>query len=926
MTSDRTSGANALHTAVRAFLLVAFLVLTIPLALRAQTGELRGHVTSRESGEPVLRATVALVGTKLGAVSDMHGEFTVRHVPPGRYTVRVTYLGYRTEEVADVAVADGVARLDVVLEAAAIRQADVVVHAKAGTGTESALLNERRKSANVSDGISAAQIRRLPDATGADALGRVTGLSIVGGRYANIRGSNERYNNTQLNGVTMVSTDPGKRSFSFDLVPSSLLENTIVAKTFTPNLPGDFSGGLVQLNTIDFPDQQSFRVSVSSSYVSGTTFNQMQLGPRGSTDYLGIDDGNRALPPDFPDTAKLTRNTGNYTPAQIAGYARELPNNYAIKSLAASPNMSAVLSYGDRFNVLGNDLGLVAALSYRNSYDRTDIIRYDTTLGSIAKYDYSGVQNSYSVLWGGILNMSYKLGDLHTISIRNTYNRTAEDQLTQVSGINNGDVENHPTVFQYLQRAFYSGQVGGDHVIPELNNLRVQWKGFGSLGYRDEPDLRRITYARSAGDSSQPLQTPLSPTLVNAYGVGRVYTNLDEDLAGFSGDATLPVGDVRIRFGGLGENKSRRVSTRSFSYMLSNKGIQLSTAALDTLFIPSHINPDSITIEESTSPSDKYSGESHLAAAYLMADAPFEIAEQRFRVIAGARMENSRVVVHTVDANAKPLIVDYPTKDVLPAASLIYEVSPIVNLRLAYSKTLARPDFREFARSVFYDFIADALTYGNAGLKRTVIANYDARFEIFPEPGELLAVSVFHKDFTDAIEEVALPTGSTQLEKTWENTNGVNTGVELEVRKSFGFIADALAPVSFSVNYTWLDSKLDLTSGQGKRQRRLQGQSPYIVNAGLYYDNADLGTSVNLAYNRIGERISSVSVAATPDLVEQPRDRVDFTISQSFLTNYEIKLSVKDILAQDVVFMEADRRARVDKQSPVVTLGITLKL
>jgi outer membrane receptor protein involved in Fe transport len=891
----------------------------------AQSGELRGHVTNQESGEPIVRATVQIAGTKLGALTDLHGVYTIRKVPAGHYTVKATFVGYREEEVANVDIESGVATLDIVMRQVAIQTKEVKVTAKGGSGTEAALLAQQRKSANVSDGISAAQIRRLPDATAASALARVTGLSIVGNRYANIRGSNERYNNTQLNGVTIVSTEPGKRAFSFDLVPSNLLENTVVAKTFTPDLPGDFSGGLVRLNTIDFPDREVFRLSIASSFVDGTTFRTMEMGPRGSTDYLGIDDGTRALPSNFPDTPRISRNNGAYTPQQIAAFARELPNNYRISPLQASPNMNFVLSYGDRFDLFDNDLGIVAALSYRNSYDRSAIRRYDTTTGSVPKYEYSGVENRYSTLWGGLLNLSYKLSDLHSISIRNTYNHSTDDELTKVQGVVNSDYENHPYVFEYLERSFYSGQISGEDLIPELNNLRIEWRGFGSLGNRHEPDLRRITYTRSNGDTSQPLQTPLSPTLVNAYGVGRVYTELDEDLAGGAADITLPIGDLRLKVGALDENKSRRVATRSFAYVLSNKAIALSLDGLDTLFDADHISPDSISIEETTSPSDRYSGESHLKAGYVMADLPFELAGEHFRTIVGARLEDSRVVVHTVDANAKPLLVDYPTTDWLPAASFIYEITPSINLRLAYSKTLARPDFREFARSIFYDFIADALTYGNAGLRRTLVNNYDFRFEIFPDAGELIAVSLFHKTFKDAIEEVALPTGSTQLERTRATTDGTNTGVELDVRKSFSYIADALAPFSFTVNYTWLDSRLDLANAPGKRQRRLQGQSPYIINAGLFFDQFDWGTSVSLAYNRFGERISSVSADVIPDLVEQPRDVVDLTVSQTFLANYEVKLGIKDLLAQDLVFKQFDKPARVDAQQTAFTLGITAK-
>lgn len=909
-----------------AALVVALLLL--PGAAYAQNagGEVRGRVISQESGQPVVRATVRLMNTRLGALTDLNGVYSIRNVPAGRYTVRITYLGYRTEDIEGVVVGDGVARADAVLQSAAIGVDSVVVVAKSGRGTEAALLNQRRKSAVVSDGISAAQIQRLPDATGAEALARVTGLSIVESRYVNIRGSNERYNNTQLNGVALVSTDPGKRAFSFDLVPSNLLENTVVAKTFTPDLPGDFSGGLVQLNTTDFPDERVFRISVAGSFADGSTFKDLKMGPRGSNDFLGIDDGLRALPSTFPDTPALNRNY--YKPEELVDYASQLPNNFRRSTVHAAPNLNFVTSYGDRFDLFGNDLGIVAALSYRNSYEQTGFYRYDTTTGSIAKFQYNGTRNEFSTLWGGLVNLSYKFSDLHSISIKNTYNHTAQDQMTMVEGLNyyfqsDGQPERRYT-YNYLQRSFYSGQVAGEHVFPEVNDARLEWRGFTSMGNRSEPDLRRLAQYRY-GDSTAPY-TVVMGTFVDLFGSGRTYTELNEELFGFGGDLTLPVGPVKFKVGGLVENKLRDVATRSFVYSTASNSTFTDTTDVDMLFDPEHIRDEGIAIYEATVSSDAYSAESHLRAGYIMTDFPFTFLGQQFRGITGARFEDSRVIVHTVDAGGEPIAVDYLTADWLPAASLIYEVTPQINVRLAYSKTLARPDFREFARNVFYDFILDALTYGNPDLRRSMIDNYDFRFEVFPDPGDLVAVSVFYKKFADAIEEVAITNQSTQLERTWQNTDGNNTGIELELRKSLEFLGDAFSPFSCTVNYTWLDSKLDLESVDSTRpQRRLQGQSPYIINAGLYYDNPGMGTTVSFSFNRFGERISTVSNVYLPDLIEQPRNRYDLTISQNFLEHYQAKLTVRDLFPEDIVFTRAGVASHIDDVRTSISLGITTK-
>ena len=924
-----TSGRNA----PRPVLLLAVLLLVIgsTSALWGQepTGEIRGKVTSSQSSEGLLRASVSVVGTKprLGAFSDLNGVFLIRNVPPGRYTLEVKYASYNVSEITDVVVTGGkVATVNVILQPQ--RGVVVTVREHLSRGTSAGVLKDQLKSGNVSDGISAAEISRLPAATGADALSRITGVSTIGSKFAQIRGAGERYNNTQLNGISLVSTEPGKRAFSYDLVPSNLLQNSVVLKTFTPDLPGDFSGGLVQMQTVDFPDERTIRLSLSTSYVGGTTFKDLELGPRGSTDYLGIDDGARELPTAFGDTARFT--SLNYTAQQRADLARLLPNSFRVKPITSAPNLGLVASYGDRFELdEGYNLGVVAALSYRNSYDRSEISRSNPF-----NYDYSGTENQFTTLWGGLLNVTAKLGGLHTISVKNLYNRSAEDKFTTVSGtLFSAPLENHPYTFQYLQRSFYSGQLVGDHLFPldSLSGIRFGWRAFASYGERQEPDLRRISNGRPDGDSAARLQAPLSSFLPSAYGAGRIFSNLNEELFGGGGDITVPIDIFKVKFGALVENKSRDFNSRAFAYVLSDSSRSLVFSAIDTLFEPSHIRSDAISIVEVTQTADSYHGESHLRAGYTMVDLPFQVMDQRFRSIFGARYEDSRVAITTVDGVGDPLTVDYATFDWLPSLNLTWEASPLINVRLAYSRTVARPDFREYARYVFYDFILNSLTYGNPTLRRTLISNYDFRFEFFPDAGELFAASVFRKEFTDAIEEIGLNGNSP--ERTWVNANATNTGVELEVRKGLSFISESLQEFSFSTNYTWLDSKVETIASDSQAvatksvTRTLQGQSPYIVNVAFYYDNYTTGTSATIAYNTFGRRLVRIGRSDEPNLVEESRDRIDLSVAQTLFGSLELKLSIKDLLEQDVVLTqyEGKKPAELDLGQRTITLGVAAR-
>ncbi len=905
-----------------ALALVVILVVAARVDAQEAKGEVRGVVIEAETGEPLYRATVRLVDTEKGAYSDKSGTYSIRNVPAGRYTLKVTYAGFQERILDNVQVTGSVTKIDISMERKTDRT-KIDVRGRRTAGTDEALLRQREQSANVSDGISKVTIAKLADPTGAEALSRIPGLTVREGRYAQIRGSSERYNNTQLNGMTIVSTDPGKRAFSFDLVPSNLLENSVVVKSFTPDLPGDFSGGLVQLQTIDFPDVSTIRFNIAGAYLNGTTFKTLSLGPRGSTDFLGIDDGLRALPSEFVDSVPLNRE--NVSPERRAQLAASLPNTFRVVPVKAAPGLSLGASWGDRFTVGEvSEIGVIAALSYRNGWESNVVQRFDSFL-----YQYSGTENSYSVLWGGLLNASYKIDGGNSISIRNLYNRTAEDNLSMVSGrLFTSDAENHSWVFQYLERSFRSTQVMGDHVFPGLDELRINWKGFFSTGRRDEPDLRRISYLRSWGDSSAPLMNTLSASLPNPYGTGRVYSELAEEAAGGSADATVMLEVMKIKVGALTENKNRDFSSRSFSYLLSNSARELATADLDTLFEPAHFGPDALTFTESTSLSDRYHGESHLKAGYAMVDIPLDFADQRIRLIGGARYEDSRVVITTADPNGGPLTVDYRTFDWLPSANVVYNAFEHTNLRLGWSRTLSRPDFREYARYNFYDYILDALTYGNPDLKRTQIQNYDIRFEYFPDVGELAAVSLFKKEFTDAIEEVGL--NGFSPERTWANANGTNVGVEVEVRKRLGFIGPLFEPLSINVNATILDSKVKLDSTRLATQlqeRPLQGQSPFILNINLFYDNDSTGTSVTLGYNRFGRRLSRVARTEQPDFYEEGRDRIDVTMSQRLFSDIDLRIAVRDLLSPDAVVTQFDggTPARVDTREPSISIGLSIK-
>jgi TonB-dependent receptor len=298
------------------------------------------------------------------------------------------------------------------------------------------------------------------------------------------------------------------------------------------------------------------------------------------------------------------------------------------------------------------------------------------------------------------------------------------------------------------------------------------------------------------------------------------------------------------------------------------------------------------------------------------------------RVIAGARLESNKQNLNSFDAQDRPVAVDLQNTDVLPAVNVTYSLSEATNLRAAYSRTVSRPELRELAPFAFYDFSTLSVIYGNPDLRRALVTNYDLRFEIFPNVGEMFSASVFYKNFAEAIEEVIVPT--TELTRSFGNAaRAKNFGFELEARKSLAFVHRKLANFSLTGNYSWIDSRVDVaasSSALGRKDRRLQGQSPYTINLGVLYNNYAFGSTVSVLYNRFGERIAQVGSLYDADIIEQPRDLIDVTLTQSFASRYEIKISAKDILGKEQIFLQEGRKVKGNSKGSTYAVGLSVKL
>ena len=891
--------------------------LVAPPAL-AQNGSIHGTVHDAKSGEELVGANVVLVGTKLGAPTDIDGKFTVRNVPPGVYTVRAAYVGYTASSVTGVTVKPGEAlKLDLTLREESLQAEEVTITAERMLNTEAAILSDRKKAAVIGDGISADQVKKTPDVTSGDALKRVTGISVVDNKFVYVRGVTDRYNATTLNGVTTTSTEVGKKSFTYDLLPANLLENTVVVKSATPDLAGDFTGGLVQLNTLDFPDRSVLKLTLRSGYNTITTSEDFLGSQGGQRDWLGFDDGGRGYPGD---------------PTNQWDVAGQLPNTWAPRRETAPVNGGFALSYGDRWlldDEAADQLGIVGALSYQNGFQKAELSTNYVSQGGDPQV-FSGSNNTYGVLWGGILDLNYKMGGLHKFSLKNNYNRLADDKVNVADGYDsNGDVRRLTT--EWSERSTYAVSLGGQHTFPSLSELGVQWKGYYNDSRREEPDRKSIEYSRPTNSPDLPFE---------ARPGERSWANFFERLSGASADVTVPVArDLKVKVGGLAEGRDRAYGIRYYQMDHNNLNAQtyyLTGLPVDSIYRPENFGPGKFGMNLVSNSWDEYTADQGLYALYGMVDMPFSAAGLDFRLAGGARMENSTQNVQTTAAPGSPDLVNAQLKrvDVLPSVNLTWMASDITNLRLAYSHSVNRPEFREMASVYIYDFDTYEGLQGNPALQRAYIRNYDVRAEIFPGVGELVAVSFFYKSITGAIEEQLLP--SSKPLRTWFNSDrGKNYGWEFEVRKDFGFLGEYGRSFSVTGNYTRIMSEIEYTVpitdpnnqgnivGEQVLTRPMQGQSPYMINLSLLFTEPTLGTSLNVLYNTFGSRLDAVGYNDA-DTYEQPRDVVDVALTQPIGRALEFKVAVRDLLAQDQEYTRRELPYRTYQRGTNYSLSLSM--
>lgn len=876
--------------------LIAVLVTFTATLSFAQTGSIQGQVRDDKTGDPLIGANVLIVGTTLGSSTDLDGRYTIEGIPPGTYDVRIFYVGFVDQIKPGINVQTGKpTKLNVKLEPlgdlgpGTFTVDDLLVSAERVLSTDAALFTERINSATIGDAVSAEQISKSPDGTSSEVLKRVTGLSVVDDKFVFVRGVTDRYNATALNGVTVTSTDTDadKKSFAFDMIPASLLSNTVVVKTASPDLEGNFTGGFVQVNTLDFPSERVMRVTLGSSYNSQASTQTMQmnaLSPGGTKDWLGFDDGIRALPDGFEtmDGFEL---------------GQSLPNTWALRSQKAPLNGSFSLSYGDRYRILGKDLGVVAAYVYKNSYNNQQFkIR-----PFLSDQLHVGRRWTYNVLWGLIFNTGFKLSEGNKIAFNGNYIQSGKEQNSDSEGPNHQTEQIRRYAREWDERGLLVTQLKGDHRLPVLDDSKAKWSVFYSNTHAEEPDRRIADFG--------PSTFPRGLWLLKDN--SRQWFDLREYSGGMTFDLTFGKAQTKIKTGARYDERQRDFEMNAWSTLIDGRdGQSLKKLPIEEIFEPDHYNPGSFTQGIRSPNLGDYTGEMSIYAIYQMIDTP--LLTKKLRGSGGWRVERSDQLIDTSDPDNPQGIRVTSRKfnnDVLPSINLTYYANDFVNIRASASQSLNRPEFRELAKTRYFDMDKFRNVIGNPNLVRSKITNYDFRFEFYPDFNELVAFSYFYKKFKDPIEEKLIRNPERNVQTWFNSPSAVNEGYELEVRKSLGFLGDIFRTYMVIANYTRVESSVDwfddTINVQEWKTRSMQGQYPWSFNMSFQYDDPRYDASISFLYHRAGRRLAEVGDVREEDVYEEVSDQFDFACSKFlFDRRYRIKFAIKNISGNDDIFTD----------------------
>lgn len=903
------------------FLIALFAIHT---GINAQSGTIGGKIIDAATGEDLAGAIVQIEALGIGAQTDAFGMYVIKNVPVGVHEVSVDYISFEIKKITGVTVVEGKeTKLDVALNSAADQSGTVVITEYRATNTEAAVLMELRDSKGIVSGMSGAQIAKSQDRSASEVARRIPGVTIVDNRFVMVRGLTERYNSVMMNGIMVPSLEADVKSFSFDLIPSGAIDRFLIYKSPAADLPGEFAGGAINVITKNFPDSKfTVDATVGLGYRQGTTGKNFVTNTNSRTEKFGFDDGSRALPTDFPT------NVRNVSDAEeLANVGKLLPNTWAIEENNATPDVRSNVSIGRRFAIKDVTIGNITTLNYSNTRTYVQAHRMDYNVydpanqksDTVFAFNDNVYQKNASI--GGLHNWGLKYKG-HSIDFKNFFNQMGMQSNTLRTGkaIEEGNFRKEYS-FNYNQRTIFTTQLSGKHEVLNKRGTLNWTLGYG-MSRRNDPDWKRIRYTTPM-DGSDAAYHAYVPFGAQPFYLGRLHLKLVEDIrtaalsyshnivkTGTKDDEDVY---VSVKVGCYYEDKDRNFTARNIGYAQANAfqfDYSQDQLPLSQILAPENINTTTgFKIDEDTKGSDSYRASNNLLATYIMTDMPLG----KWNLNAGVRMESSKQHLTSYTLTGLPLQVKLDTVAILPSFNLSYNITDKMLVRMAYGKTLNRPEFREMAPYTFYDFEQNFIINGNPNVKIAEIKNYDVRWEYYPTSTEVMSVSLFYKKFSNPLEMYFAPGVGSGGTRSFTPNNALSAGsygVEFDMRKSLQNFTSSPVINKFSVvaNASFIKSSIQLTPENLETglnpERPMMGQSPYIVNAGLYYQDDSLGLQVSALYNVIGPRVAIVGIPGNPEVYEMQRHLIDISVTKSITKHFYLRVGLQDLLNQDFVFLQ----------------------
>ena len=919
----------------------------------ADPGVLEGQIVNAENGQPIAGARVYIAGTPIDLTTDAQGRFRAE-VPGGSYSVSVLAPSFAAQTLDAVEIpAKGKAERNIELTPAGLELPEFVVVEPYVEGSLAAFVEEKRTSSAVTDIIGAEQISRSGDSDAAGALRRVTGLTLVDGKFVYVRGLGERYSSTLLNNAQIPSPDPTRRVVPLDLFPTEILQGIVIQKTYTPDMPGEFGGGTIQLRTRGMPEGFLARIQISGIYAEGTTGSEGLTYRGDDQDWTGFDHA-RALPQAIAERIaqdgrlrpRTAFNPGGVTPAEYEAYGEQFAGlGFDQQSTSLPPGAGLTASLGNVWDFGGIKAGFLSSLRYSNEWDtreetrRTYRVEGRDTL--VLGAEIERLRSEQNIELSGFFNAGLEFGENHKLKSTTVLVRQTADEARFSEGYTE-DPADRSRFYQseWIENFLISEQVAGEHLFPSLSNLALDWQWTTARAGRDAPANRQFRYDRDGSGEYRFSSRADS----NSFD----YSELDDSADEYAVGLKLPwqFGETSSLTFSLGASQLRRQRDSGilrFVYR-ANGALARDPATLlltpGQILVPANIGATGFQFDQTGRDTDFYTAEQSLDAVYAGIDL---VLFEDWRITLGARQEDNFQLVSTGDQSqpgAEITEARIETQDLLPSASITWVRSEKDQFRLGYSETLSRPDFRELSAAPFTDPLLDTETIGNPNLVSSSIQNLDLRWEYYYTDAESFTVSLFSKTFDKPIERVLVP-GTGEL-LTYINVDSAKlAGVEFDIYKTLGLLNDRRwANPSWlpdfqwenwyvSANYAYIDSTIELGSAasiQTTRERPLQGQSPYVVNLQLGYINPDSGREASLVYNRFGRRISNVGVNGAPDIYEEPFNQLDFVYKQSLpWSGWTFKARAKNLLDPRVEFTQGNGITREYSKGRELNLSLEWK-